>query len=54
MVNQLETLLKPVFQTAIETVTQKGIYSQEIEAKSFLLFADVAESILREAKDGGY
>jgi nucleotide-binding universal stress UspA family protein len=46
--------MEPVFQKAIEALTGKGIKPQQIQTKSISDSTDVAESILEEAKDGGY
>ena len=46
--------MEPVFQKAIEALTGKGIKPQQIQTKSISDSTDVAESIIEEAKDGGY
>jgi nucleotide-binding universal stress UspA family protein len=46
--------MEPVFQKAIDVLTGKGIKPQQIQTKSISDSTDVAESILEEAKDGGY
>jgi len=49
-----KTKMEPVFQKAIEALTGKGIKPQQIQTKSISDSTDVAESIIEEAKDGGY
>jgi len=44
----------PVFEKAIDALTAKGISPRQITTKSLSDSTDVAESILEEAKDGGY
>jgi nucleotide-binding universal stress UspA family protein len=46
--------MKPVFQKAIDALTAKGISPRQITTKSLADSTDVAESILEEAKEGGY
>ena len=46
--------LDPLFKGAIAILTRKGISRQQIERKSVSETEDIAESILDEAKDGGY
>ena len=46
--------LDPLFNGAIAILTKKGISRQQIERKSVSETEDIAESILDEAKDGGY
>jgi len=46
--------MEPVFKKAIEALTREGITPQQIQTKSISDSTDVAESILEEAKDGGY
>ena len=46
---------EPIFQTAIEALTRKGINPEQIERKSVHeSSASVAECILAEARTGGY
>jgi nucleotide-binding universal stress UspA family protein len=46
--------MAPVFTKAIDALTGKGISPRQITAKSLSDSTDVAESILEEARDGGY
>ena len=46
--------MAPLFKKAIDALTGKGFKSQQIKTKSVSDSTDVAESILEEAKDGGY
>ncbi len=46
--------MEPVFKKAVETLTGKGIGLGQITTKSLTDSTDVAESILEEARDGGY
>jgi nucleotide-binding universal stress UspA family protein len=46
--------MAPAFKRAIDTLTGNGIKPQQITTKSLSDSTDVAESILEEAKDGGY
>ena len=46
--------MAPVFKKAIDALTGKGISPRQITAKSLSDSTDVAESILEEARDGGY
>ncbi len=46
--------MEPVFRKAVETLTGKGMMPQQIRTKSISDSTDVAESILEEARDGGY
>ena len=46
--------MEPVFKKAIDTLSTKGINPRQITTKSLSDSTDVAESILEEAKDGGY
>jgi nucleotide-binding universal stress UspA family protein len=46
--------MEPVFKKANDALTSKGINSRQITTKSLSDSTDVAESILEEAKDGGY
>jgi nucleotide-binding universal stress UspA family protein len=46
--------MEPVFKKAIDTLTNTGINPRQIATKSLSDSTDVAESILEEAKDGGY
>jgi nucleotide-binding universal stress UspA family protein len=46
--------MEPVFKKAIDALTSKGIDRRQITMKSLSDSTDVAESILEEAKDGGY
>ena len=46
--------LEPLFKEAAELLIGKGIGPEQIEKKSISDSTDVAESILEEARDGGY
>jgi len=46
--------MEPVFKKAIDALTGTGISPRQITTKSLSDSTDVAESILEEAKDGGY
>jgi nucleotide-binding universal stress UspA family protein len=46
--------MEPVFKKTIDALTSKGISPRLITTKSLSDSTDVAESILEEAKDGGY
>ena len=46
--------MAPVFKKAIDVLTGRGIRPGQITSKSLSDSTDVAESILEEAKDGGY
>jgi len=46
--------LEPLFKKAVEMLIGKGIGPEQIEKKSISDSTDVAESILEEARDGGY
>jgi len=46
--------MAPAFKKAIDTLTSKGFKPAQIATKSISDSTDVAESILEEAKDGGY
>ena len=46
--------MAPAFKKAIDILTGKGMKPQQITTKSLSDSTDVAESILEEAKDGGY
>ena len=46
--------MEPVFKKAIDALICKGISPRQITTKSLSDSTDVAESILEEAKDGGY
>lgn len=47
--------VEPIFQTAMETLTRKGINPEQIETKSIHgSAASVVECILTEARTGGY
>jgi nucleotide-binding universal stress UspA family protein len=46
--------MEPAFKKAIDTLTRNGIQPRQITTKSLSDSTDVAESILEEAKDGGY
>jgi nucleotide-binding universal stress UspA family protein len=46
--------MAPAFKRAVDTLTSSGIKPQHISTKSLSDSTDVAESILEEAKDGGY
>jgi len=53
LVNQ-RAKLEPLFHEAVEILIAKGIGPEQIEKKSISDSTDVAESILEEARDGGY
>ncbi len=44
----------PIFRSATETLEKRGIQAEQIETKGISDSADVAESILEEARDGKY
>ena len=46
--------MAPLFKKFIDALANKGIKPQQITTKSVSDSTDVAESILEEAKDGGY
>jgi hypothetical protein len=46
--------MDPVFRKAAEVLTKNGIPAGQIATKSISDSTDVAQSILEEAKDGGY
>ncbi|MFI5295215.1 MAG: universal stress protein [Thermodesulfovibrionales bacterium] len=46
--------LEPLFKEAVKMLIGKGIGPEQIEKKSISDSTDVAESILEEARDGGY
>jgi nucleotide-binding universal stress UspA family protein len=46
--------LEPLFREAAELLIGKGIGPEQIEKKSISDSTDVAESIIEEARDGGY
>jgi len=46
--------MEPVFKKATELLQAAGITLQQIQTKSISDSTDVAESILEEARDGGY
>jgi len=46
--------MAPVFKKAVDALTGKGFKTQQITTKSLSDSTDVAESILEEAKNGGY
>ncbi len=46
--------LEPLFSEAVDMLIGKGIGPEQIEKKSISDSTDVAESILEEARDGGY
>jgi nucleotide-binding universal stress UspA family protein len=48
------TQMEPVFQKATEILKEAGISSRQIQTKSISDSTDVAESILEEARNGGY
>jgi nucleotide-binding universal stress UspA family protein len=49
-----QLLVEPVFRSAMETLEKRGIQPEQIETKGISDSADVAESILEEARDGNY
>ena len=53
LVNQ-RAKLEPLFKEAVELLIGQGIGPEQIEKKSISDSTDVAESILEEARDGGY
>jgi nucleotide-binding universal stress UspA family protein len=48
------TKMEPVFRKATDILKEAGISSQQIQTKSISDSTDVAESILEEARSGGY
>ena len=46
--------MEPVFKKAADTLTRAGFKSQQLINKSISDSTDVSQSILEEAKDGGY
>jgi hypothetical protein len=46
--------MEPVFKKAADTLTRAGFKSQQLLNKSISDSTDVSQSILEEAKDGGY
>jgi nucleotide-binding universal stress UspA family protein len=46
--------MEPVFRKAIEVLAGMGIKMQQVQTKSISDSTDVAQSILEEARDGGY
>ena len=46
--------MEPVFKTAIDTLTEKGMSPEQLETKTVSEFTDAAQSILTEAKSGNY
>jgi nucleotide-binding universal stress UspA family protein len=46
--------MEPVFKKAVDELTGKGFKPQQITTKSISDSTDVADSLLEEAKDGGY
>ena len=46
--------LEPMFRSATEDLTQRGVHPDQIETKVIYDSADAATSILEEAMDGGY
>lgn len=46
--------IEPIFKTAIDTLTKRGISPEQLETKTVSEFADAAQGILTEAKSGGY
>jgi len=53
MKNQ-QTKFEPTFSDAIEVLTRAGIKSEQIEVRAITDSLDVADSILEEARNGGY
>ena len=49
-----ELKLRPMFDKAVQILSQKGINSDRIETKTITDTLDVAEKILHEGKEGGY
>ncbi len=48
------TKMEPVFKKAADVLKEAGIAAGQIQTKSISDSTDVAESILEEARDGGY
>ena len=46
--------MEPMFRMAIEALTRTGFKAEQIQTKSISDSTDVAQSILEEARDGGY
>ncbi len=46
--------MEPVFRKAVEVLSEQGVKPQQIQTKSISDSTDVAQSILEEARDGGY
>ncbi len=46
--------MEPIFRMAIEALIETGIKAQQIQMKSISDSTDVAQSVLEEARDGGY
>lgn len=46
--------LDPIFNTATQGLTRRGIKQEQIETKTISDSQDVADSILEEARNGGY
>jgi nucleotide-binding universal stress UspA family protein len=51
---QRKAVMEPAFDKAVEILTKTGVKQDRIERKSISDSTDVADSILEEAKDGGY
>ncbi len=49
-----QSRVEPIFRSATETLVKRGIQPEQIETKGISDSADVAESILEEARDGNY
>jgi nucleotide-binding universal stress UspA family protein len=46
--------MEPVFKKAIDVLTRMGVKPQQVQTKSISDSTDIADSILEEARDGGY
>ena len=52
--NNQKLNIENIYKRALNTLTENGIEPQQVETKSISEFADVAETILDEARNGGY
>jgi nucleotide-binding universal stress UspA family protein len=46
--------MEPVFKRAIDVLTRMGVKPQQVQTKSISDSTDIADSILEEARDGGF
>lgn len=49
-----KSMMEPVFKKAVDALTRSGIKAGQVRSKSISDSTDVAQSIIEEAKDGGY